>query len=236
MLEAVRSLVEPVVGALPPNASAVLYGSAVRGGWVAGRSDVNLLVVMEEVGPEALRSLSGALAAWRSADLPPPLVLTRTEWNAAADAFPLEMADMKDAYEVLRGTDPVVGLRVDPRHLRLALEREVRGKLFRLRQGYLGLADDRTALGRLAQSSIGTVLFLVRSALRLAGKPVSPADDDVVRAGAALLGRSPAALTGILAARDVKGWSVPASVFEDYLGDVEHLARWVDHSQPGDHP
>ncbi len=39
-------------------------------------------------------------------------------------------------YRVLRGSDPLAGMEVRPADLRAALEREFRGKLMRLRQGY----------------------------------------------------------------------------------------------------
>ena len=46
------------------NPSAVLYGSAARGDWVPGRSDVNLLVLIDDAAPAALRRLTPAVTAW----------------------------------------------------------------------------------------------------------------------------------------------------------------------------
>ena len=49
---------------------------------------------------------------------------------------------MRTVYQVLRGADPLQGVRVDRADLRKALEREFRGKLLRLRQGYATYAPD----------------------------------------------------------------------------------------------
>ena len=116
--------------ALGSSYSAVLYGSAARGDFVPGRSDINLMLVLEQVTPPVLRSLGRAFAGWRKAMREPPLLLSRSEWNRATDAFPIEITDMRLSYQVLRGADPVQGVEVDRTDLRKALEREFRGKLF----------------------------------------------------------------------------------------------------------
>jgi predicted nucleotidyltransferase len=87
--------------------SAVLYGSAARGDFVPGRSDINLMLVLEQLTAPVLRSLSRAFSAWRKATPEPPLILSRAEWNRASDAFPIEITDMRLSYQVLRGSDPL---------------------------------------------------------------------------------------------------------------------------------
>ena len=69
MHQAVERVVSPFLahadGALPPGYSAVLYGSAARGDFVPGWSDINLLVVAEALSPEVLRGLGRSLGEWR---------------------------------------------------------------------------------------------------------------------------------------------------------------------------
>ena len=107
--------------------SALLYGSAARGDYIPGRSNINLMLVIDQITPKVLRSLGRGFTGWRKAGREPPLVLSRTEWDRASDAFPIEITDMRTAYKVLRGADPLQGARVDPADLRKALERELRG-------------------------------------------------------------------------------------------------------------
>ena len=130
MIEPFLTLADRVLGA---GYSAVVSGSVVRGDHIPGRSDYNLLVVAERLGPPELKGLGPEFARFAAEDLGPPLLVTRAEWARAADVFPIEIADMRTAYKVVRGTDPLAGQSVRPEELRRALESEFRGKLLRLR-------------------------------------------------------------------------------------------------------
>ena len=152
--------------------SAVLYGSAARGDFIPGRSDVNLMLVLDQVTAPTLRSLGRAFASWRKSLPEPPLLVSRSEWSRATDAFPIEITDMRLSYEVLRGPDPLQGVQVDRSDLRKALEREFRGKLLRLRQGYATYTPEPGALGSLGLESAATILVLLRGVLTVMGRPV----------------------------------------------------------------
>ena len=112
--------------------------------------------------------------AWRKSGPEPPLLITRAEWNRATDAFPVEITDMRAAYQVLRGADPLAGSRglAAPTCARRS-KREFRGKLLRLRQGYAASAGDPAALGALAaRRASATMLVLLRGLLTLLGRTV----------------------------------------------------------------
>ena len=87
------------------NASVVLYGSAARSDWVPGRSDVNLLVLVDDTSSTALRRLTPAVTEWHTKGFAPPLIMGREEWQRSADVFPIEIADMQVAHRVLCGVD-----------------------------------------------------------------------------------------------------------------------------------
>src|SRR3954465_12140305 len=129
MQQAIAKVVDPflkaVDAALGDGYSAVLYGSAARGDWDPARSNVNLLLVVPSLDPPRLRALGPAFTAWRKTSPEPPLLLTGEEWRDAADAFPIEITDMRAAYTVLRGPDPLTAVDVAPSDLRRALEREL---------------------------------------------------------------------------------------------------------------
>src|SRR5512147_1793031 len=155
---------------------AVLHGSAARDQHIPGWSDVNVVLILETMTTDTLHRLKGPLTRWRDQSEAMPLMLTHEEWLRSADSYPLEIAEMRTAYRVLRGEDPVVELTVEPADLRQALERELRGKLLRLRQGYALLAEKPKKMGDFLRRSISAVLFLCRGLLVLAGKkpPLDP--------------------------------------------------------------
>ena len=220
--------------ALGKGYSAILYGSAARGDYIPGRSDINLMLVLDQLSPPELRSLGRGFAAWRKSTLEPPLVLSRAEWNRASDAFPVEITDMRSSYKVLRGTDPIQGTQVDPADLRKALEREFRGKLVRLRQGYATYAPDPAALGALGLQSAATILVLLRGVLTLLGKPVPHDSLELAAQAAAAIGFEGEHLLHVVRHRVDREWRCNAPEFENYMEAVEHTARFLDQLQIGD--
>jgi hypothetical protein len=153
----------------------VLYGSAARGEHLARFSDLNVLVVVERITMEHLRKEGPVARAWREAGNPPPLTLTRSEWAGSADIFPIEYADILAHHTVLAGALPLEGINVDRADLRLQLEHEAMSKLLRLRHAVLVAGKDTNALKTLLESSVSTVLVLLRALLRLRGE--TPAAD-----------------------------------------------------------
>lgn len=214
--------------------SAVLYGSAARGDYMPGRSDVNLILLIEEASPRVLQRLGGALREWRRTAQEPPLLMTRVEWTRATDVFSIEIADMQTGYKVLRGPDPIRELRVDRADLRRALEREFRGKLVRLRQGYAALAPDTEALGAVAAGTASSVLVLFRSLLVLLGRQVPPSPAEVAQAAAAEIGGNSEALANVVHHRRETGWRCTAAEFEGYVQLVEQATYFLDQLPLGD--
>jgi predicted nucleotidyltransferase len=230
----VRPFLDATDRALGTGYSAVLYGSGARGDFVPGRSDINLVLVIEDLSPPVLRSLGPAFTGWRSSKLEPPLLLSRTEWSRASDAFPIEITDMRTSYQVLRGADPLSGMQVDRSDLRRALERELRGKLLRLRQAYVASAGDSDALGAVAGESAATIMVLLRALLSLLGRHVPTNPLELAAEAAAVLGIEGEHLLQVVRHRSEPRWRCPPEDFERYLEAVERAARFVDQLQLGD--
>jgi predicted nucleotidyltransferase len=230
----VETFLTEVDTALGASYSAVLYGSAARNDFVPGRSDINLMLVLDEVTPTVLRSLGRAFGGWRKSTREPPLLLSRGEWSRATDAFPIEITDMRLSYQVLRGIDPLHGVEVDRTDLRKALEREFRGKLLRVRQGYATYAPDPGALGGLALQSAATILVLLRGVLTLIGRPVPGDQLELAAAAAAAIGFEGEHLLYVVRHRVDREWRCAAPEFENYMEAVEQSARFVDQLQLGD--
>jgi predicted nucleotidyltransferase len=213
---------------------AVLHGSAARDQHIPGWSDVNVVLILEAITTDTLRRLRAPLTRWRAETDALPLILTHEEWLRSADAYPLEIAEMRTAYRVLRGEDPLAELTVAPADLRQALERELRGKLLRLRQGYALLADEPRRMGDYVRRSISAVLFLCRGLVVLAGRkpPLDPID--LANMAGRVAGFDGPALARIVTRRGVKGWECTESDMRGYLAAVEQAARYVDTFQTGE--
>lgn len=236
MLEAVRRVVDPflaeVDAVLGATYTAILFGSAARGDYVPGHSDVNLMLIVERADPASLARLGPAFAHWRRVMPVLPLVLSRDEWLHGSDVFPIEICDLRAAHQVLRGPDLVSEVRADPADLRRALEKEFRGKLLRLRQRYLTHGDKK--LGEWAGTTIPAIVVFLRCLLSLVGGP-APADPrTVIENAGALVGFDPAPVLRVLACRVSSGASLAGRDFEAYLDAVDRTARFTDQLQLGD--
>ncbi len=211
--------------------SLVLFGSAARGTHVTGRSDLNLLLVVRDASVARLHAASPALAEWTKAGEPAPLIFAENEWRASADVFPIEMEDMREAHRLLAGRDPFAGIATRRADLRQELEREVRGKVLRLRTEYAAAAADGKALGRLLVHSAGTFCVLFRATLRLAGGAPPAGHDALVRETAAAAGLDASAFEWVLAALDGKNPKALEPydpVAGTYVDAMEKLADYVD--------
>lgn len=211
--------------------SLMLYGSEARGMAIRGWSDVNVLVVLKDASAAVLGRAAGPLKAWRKTGHPAPLIQTEAEWRAAADVFPLEIEDVRDAHRLLAGRDVISGLATKRADLREELEREARGKLVRLRAEYAVADGDRAAVATLLARATGTFLVFFRAALRLAGQPVPAEPGELVRAAADLVGFDAGAFGWALAARAAAGKlkSAPdGALAANYLVAVERFVGYVN--------
>jgi hypothetical protein len=211
--------------------SVILYGSAARGDFDPKRSDLNLLIILREVSPGALKPLGGAIRTWVKKGQPPPWIFSEEGFRASADVFPMEIEEMKEAHRILRGVDPLQGLRVEPAHLRAQLEREARQKLLALRAHYAATAADGKALGRLVESSFRSFLVVFRTLLRLSGNSPPRDPEELVRSAAEKVGLDPRAFRWALdrsSGKKVGELKAHDPIAAGYLEAIERVVLHID--------
>ena len=208
----------------------VLYGSAASDEQVSGRSDLNVLVIVDALDMRTLQSLAQTARAWQEAGNPPPLLLTQREWSGSADVFPMEYADILERHRVLAGTLPLEGILVRLSDLRLQVEQEALGKLLRLRRAVMTAGADTARQRELLQASLSAMLVIFRSVLRLHGEQPSRDAAMVISRAAALCGFDAEPFARVNALRH--GGAVPdgdvASVLGAYVQGTELLVRYLD--------
>ena len=209
--------------------SVVLHGSVARDEAVAGVSDVNVLVLLDDASPEHLRAIAPLARDWSESAGAPPLIFEDREWARAADVFAIEVADMKDAHELLYGMDPVAALEPKRNELRLQTERELRGKLLQLREGSLLAAESPTELGWLLTAALPSFTAYMRATLRLAGQPVPKDTPTVILRTAETIAGDPASFAAVWEAR-AAGRKLEARITDPIVADFYGLAeRMADH-------
>ncbi|MEX0908007.1 MAG: hypothetical protein WD054_06725 [Gemmatimonadota bacterium] len=180
--------------------AASLFGSAARGEWIEGTSDVNVLVLLDDIDAQVLAEAAAVTNPAIAKGLR-PLLMEVDEWGRAADVFTIELADMKDAAVPLHGDDPAAAHVVNPAIMRLQAERELRAKLLHLHAGMLMAADDSARLGQLFVHALPSFTTYMRTALRLASQPVPRESAAVIRSACTLADADPSAFLRVLETR-----------------------------------
>jgi predicted nucleotidyltransferase len=114
--------------------SLLVFGSAVRGDFRPGHSDIELMIVLRSADPEKLSAIANPLAMARFAIRVEPMILTSAEIPRAADVFPLLYDGIRQSHSLLHGEDPFAQLSISDRHRRLRIEQELREVQIRLRR------------------------------------------------------------------------------------------------------
>jgi predicted nucleotidyltransferase len=211
--------------------SIVLFGSAAAGDFIEGTSSYDVLVVVDRMGVAELDALAPTIREWRKAGNPLPLLFTAEQLANTTDAFAIEFLEMQHARRILYGEDPIAGLTIDATHVRIHLERELKGKSLALRDRYVLAAGDRRLIAELLTDSLSSFLSLFRTALRLY-EPQAPAGKvDALRALTRHISFDPQPFLTVEelkeGRRGVRGIDMPA-LFGRYFGAVETVTDAVD--------
>lgn len=158
----------------------LLYGSAVRGEFLEGRSNLNLLLFVSSYDQALLKGYSAIHKKWSKEQVVAPLFLTEEELQSSASVFPLEYLEIQEQHRVLGGRDPFVGFRIDVQRVPAEVRQGLMGALLRLRQRYVeGYASDESAL-ILLPLSVTSLLPLLRGVQRMNGRAVTYQSDALI--------------------------------------------------------
>ncbi len=210
---------------------AVLFGSVARGESVEGVSDVNVMLLLDDIETATLAQAAPIAQRWAKEGHTPPLIMEREQWKRASDVFAIELADMLDAHVLLHGEDCVAGGRATLTDLRAQAERELRGKLLQLQTGLLMSEGDPLLLGTLLKKALPSFTTYLRAVIRLARRTVPSTTVQVIREGMQLVGGTPDAWLEVWQARARKQAlrvGLRDSIVEQYHAAAEQTAAYVD--------
>ena len=129
------ALKEGLEAALGANLSALLvYGSAVRGGYVPGESDIDVVIVLQDTSLPHLLAIAEPLRRARFGGRVEAMILKRENIPRASDVFPLLYDDLRQRNVVLSGTSPFTNLEISDAHRRFRIEQELCEARIRMRR------------------------------------------------------------------------------------------------------
>ncbi len=178
-----------------------------------GRTDLSLLRRFAEYGPKL-----------GDAGIAAPLVMTPEYLDSSRDTFPLELLEIHQNHTTLWGDDYFAELTLDPAHVRLQCERELKTMLIRMRQGLLAAAGRERELDATIRDVASELVRTMRGMLWLHD------DREAKPAAEVIAGMESAAARQLHGVRQVAGpdATMDWGSFEALYHDVEALGGIAD--------
>jgi hypothetical protein len=211
--------------------SVVLYGSGAGEGYSPRRSDVNFLVVAEDLSPKTLRRLHPLTRSWRRRRVAIPLIMRRELIETSLDSYPLEFLSMMVSYRVLYGEDVLQGLVFRKEDVRLQCERELKAKLLLLREAYVDSAGVKHLLHRLISETLPAMNAIFQGLLYLQGRPWKFVGDELLSAGTESFELNRELFQELWRVKRKEqraGAEETHRLLSGYIEEVARLANWVD--------
>jgi hypothetical protein len=137
----------------------------VRGNFVEGISDFNLLIILKDSTPSAHQAIAQAIGANPRLD---PFILGKTGLERSARAFAPKFASIKRNYRVLLGADPLASLTLEADRQRFLCEQALRNLRLRLVHAFVTRQHNR-AYAKFLARSVTPIFSQLSEALRLNG-------------------------------------------------------------------
>ncbi len=209
----------------------LVYGSAARGEFLPGYSNINVLIILEHITQPILQQWSGIHKQWTREKIVAPLFLTHKDLQQSSDAFPLEFLGIKEQHVLLEGRDPFPELHVNIMNLFLQCRQEVHANLLRVRQNYVEGWGRIEAIQTLLPLSLTSLLPCLRGLYRLLDRPLSMKSPEVLKELNATFGIDPSVFLEVW--RLKRGLSTPGKhelpkLLERYLAGFGQLVDRVD--------
>ncbi|MCL6642605.1 MAG: nucleotidyltransferase domain-containing protein [Candidatus Bipolaricaulota bacterium] len=214
--------------------SVVLYGSAVRGDFHPGSSDLNVMCTLVNMNLHELQQLAPVVQWWTNEmKEPAPLFFLTEELRRSTDVFAIESLDIKKFHRVLFGKDPVADLEIPMNLHRVEVEHELRLLLLKLRQHALLSGKNELELGAILRKSISSARTLLRHTLLALGEEPPVAATEVFARIEQLTGASAETFSAVYAQRESGVWKKdPFALYDEFMHALEKVIVKLDAAVP----
>jgi len=212
----------------------IMYGSAAKGTYVAGVSDVNLLLLTSETHPEAIMKLGNRAKKPINKHRLSVQFLTTSEFKNSADVFPMEYLDIQNSHILVWGSADLEALEIESTYLRHQVEERLRGSVHALRQALFASQGKAKLLSGVLKEWFGSQTALLRAVLRLAGASSIPENSrELVDAIASTFELDPAGLYPLVQLREGDKSGDAAQIAVQTLQFLTQLVQKVDSMEIG---
>jgi hypothetical protein len=160
-----------------------------------------------------------------------PLVMTKAFIESSLDCYPIEFLNMKNRHILIYGENVLEQLNFKPEDLRLQIEKELKGKLILLRQGYLETEGNPRQLKQLISRSFTAFISIFNALLYLKQESAPHKRRDTIKEVAELFAVDAEVFfscADIKEGVDKLSGEEVAGVFKKYLHEVEKICNIVN--------
>jgi len=211
--------------------SIMLYGSGTGNDYKPGKSDLNFFVIITEKAIDRLDQAIETVSRWRKMKVATPLFMTKSYIESSLDSFPIEFINIKNRYVLVYGEDILKNITFDASHVRLQCEREIKGKLLLLREGFLETEGKQRRIKELIKASITAFISIFNGLLYLKGIEIPPTRREIIQSVANDITIDSEIFMKCLDIKDDKkdfSSSEMKDLFKAYLIEVRKLWEFVD--------
>ena len=208
-----------------------VVGSALTPDFIPGQSDVNSIVVVDEITLEFLDFIVRLGKKYSQYGVAAPLLMTPGYIETSLDVFPIEFLNFSAIHHTMFGPDILRDLSIDRTHLLLQCEREVKSKLLWLHQGYIESLDDEKQLVVWLSNSITGYIPLFRAILFLDGHKLMLSAQDTASALEKYIGLDTEIFKKIVRLKNpntAEDDEQLCNCFADYYKATQDLSKYVE--------
>ena len=160
--------------------SIYIIGSAVTKDFHPKYSDINTLIVVKGIEIPFYDFIASLGKRYGKKKIRAPLIMTRDYINRSLEVFPLEFLEMELIHHLVYGDDVLKDIKIEKADIRLQCERELKGKLQHLCQGYIKAMGDKRTFTDLLVGSLSGYFPLFRGILFLYDHEIPKEKGDVL--------------------------------------------------------
>jgi predicted nucleotidyltransferase len=207
--------------------SIYVTGSALTTDYNDKTSDINSLIVLNNLTFDFLRFLAPLGKKFGSKGVAAPILMTHNYIRESLDVFPMEFLELKMIHKTVYGEDILKDIDIDRALLRLQCEREIKTRLMGLRQGYVSLLGDSGKISRMLSSSIRGCVPLFRAVVYLKGIEPPIRKANVINSLSQITGIPGEAFAKALLLKEKNSADV-LSLFEEYYANLEAVSAIIN--------
>lgn len=208
-----------------------IVGSALTRDFDPKNSDINSVVVLENMNLKFLEFLAPLGKKYGKKRIAAPLIMTPGYIDTSLDVFPIEFFNMHRLHLTIFGIDVFQDLDIKKSDLRRQCEQELKIKLMGLRQGFISAAGNKRILAQSFAESFSGYMPLFKSIILLLGQEPPNDNKAVLSVLEEVSGVRTAVFKTVLNQKHKKTTTSIEQfiiIFEEYYAAIEKLGEITD--------